>query len=323
VEEERDDEPSRLSRPVPRSHLAVSWQALAVCATAVAVASLGALVLVARGKQADVLATTALELALIAFVVQFMVFIAQQFAANQQATRGEEVYRQTTGVLTELRATVLSTQQDVGRIVDNFIAAGDQAVDEVTSRTQAGESESEPTGLEAFQEKLSERLSQAFREEGRRLLGAAGRDGRLSEGERRAAAEAGGVSPVVRERTLTDLSRFPDEKPGTHVFWQVHNLPPTVREQLRDMALEELAQALDGREIVSILPDDTYAALRKKHMVRPGTLLGEGSVATNLNALGRAAASLLLDHALPEPAYLGRLTAEAAQGSPANSTSGD
>lgn len=74
---EADDAASRRHNLSGPTHLAVSWQTVAVCATAVAIASLGVLVVVAHRQGADLLATTALEVALIAFIVQFMVFIAQ------------------------------------------------------------------------------------------------------------------------------------------------------------------------------------------------------------------------------------------------------
>lgn len=112
---------------------------------------------------------------------------------------------------------------------------------------------------------------------------------------------------MVRERVLTGLTRYPEERHGTHVFWQIHNLSPGTREALQAMATEELTQALEGREIVRIIPSEVYDVLRKKHLVRPATKLEEGSVATHLNAPVRAAASLLLAHALPEPGYLADL----------------
>jgi hypothetical protein len=63
-------------------NMIVSWRSVAFSAILVAVGALGSLVLVVTTGNADALSTIALALAIIAFVIQIMVFIAHTWAAS-------------------------------------------------------------------------------------------------------------------------------------------------------------------------------------------------------------------------------------------------
>ena len=80
------------------------WRSAALGCLIVAAASIGALVVVASVKKADVLATVALALAVLAFVAQLVIAIAQGQAANQQLLQSERVNTETQSLLSEIRS---------------------------------------------------------------------------------------------------------------------------------------------------------------------------------------------------------------------------
>jgi hypothetical protein len=86
------------------SYMKVSWQSLALACLVIASASLGALVVVASVKNADVLATVALALAVLAFAAQLIIAIAQGQSANQQLLQSERVNTETQSLLSEIRS---------------------------------------------------------------------------------------------------------------------------------------------------------------------------------------------------------------------------
>jgi hypothetical protein len=61
-------------------------------------------------KDADVLSTVALALAVLAFVAQLLVFIAQSWSANQQMVQSEGLNRQTQALLAQVQVSAQSTQ---------------------------------------------------------------------------------------------------------------------------------------------------------------------------------------------------------------------
>lgn len=79
----------------------------------------------------------------------------------------------------------MSTHQDVGRIVNRFIATGDEVVEQVARDAEAEQPLDKALDLETLQDRLSVGLAHAFREEGRRLLEAVGQDGGAYEAQRR------------------------------------------------------------------------------------------------------------------------------------------
>src|SRR5262245_18283895 len=76
------DEPAKPADPP--SKLEVGWRGVGVGAVVVWVAALATLVIVADNAGAEGLATVALSLAILAFVVQVLVFITQGATANRQ-----------------------------------------------------------------------------------------------------------------------------------------------------------------------------------------------------------------------------------------------
>lgn len=85
--------------------LQIGWRRLAVASSIAAAGSLVALTILAATKNADVLSTVALALAVIAFGAQLVVFIAQSQTTSQQMVQAERLNTDTRSALVEVRAT--------------------------------------------------------------------------------------------------------------------------------------------------------------------------------------------------------------------------
>lgn len=108
TDEPQAESPNRPNLIVPWRTVALVLLGLSVCGvTGMATA----LVLVASAESADALSTIALGLAVLAFTIQIIVFVAQVFAANNQTSRQEEIYARMNGLLEGLRGTAQGTQE--------------------------------------------------------------------------------------------------------------------------------------------------------------------------------------------------------------------
>jgi hypothetical protein len=82
----------------------VPWRSVALGCLITATASVATLVVVASVKNADVLATVALALAVLAFAAQLVIAIAQGQSASQQLLQSERVNTETQRLLSEIRS---------------------------------------------------------------------------------------------------------------------------------------------------------------------------------------------------------------------------
>lgn len=98
-------------------------RATAVAACCVALACLAALVVVAAVHNVDTLSTVALTLAIITFVVQLIVFIAQAGAANQQLVEAQKIFGQTQSALSKIGEQTAATRATVDKIDEHFLTA--------------------------------------------------------------------------------------------------------------------------------------------------------------------------------------------------------
>lgn len=67
--------------------LNMKWRTIGISSRILAVAAIGALAVVATVKHADPLSTIALALAILAFVIRILVFVAQNWTTGQQMHR--------------------------------------------------------------------------------------------------------------------------------------------------------------------------------------------------------------------------------------------
>jgi hypothetical protein len=84
---------------------------------------LAVLVVITAVDEKDALSTVALALAILAFSVQLIVFIAQQGFAGEQSRRNEELYGSMQGVLAEIREKAAGTQADVRSMRETLLSA--------------------------------------------------------------------------------------------------------------------------------------------------------------------------------------------------------
>jgi hypothetical protein len=86
------------------SDMKLPWRSAALGCLVIAVSCVAALAVIASLKNADVLATVALALAVLAFAAQLVIAIAQGQSANQQLLQSERVNTETQRLLSEIRS---------------------------------------------------------------------------------------------------------------------------------------------------------------------------------------------------------------------------
>src|SRR5262245_33368932 len=101
--------------------LTFRWSHIAVAASTIAVASLGTLTVIATVQRADTLATVALLLAILAFIIQIVVFIAQAWTSGQQMLQSQSMNADTQALLAELRETARATNDLLIRQFDRVL----------------------------------------------------------------------------------------------------------------------------------------------------------------------------------------------------------
>jgi hypothetical protein len=124
-----------MSTPVSQ-HRSNLWaltlpQVVAIAGWILFVAAVAGLVVVATAKDADTLSAIALPLAILAFLIQIVIFIAQAWQANQVTT-------QTTELLSEMRTSVRTTERLLEQRYTDLFQAYERATTN-RSPTQASE----------------------------------------------------------------------------------------------------------------------------------------------------------------------------------------
>lgn len=142
------------------SSLRIPLGILALGAGIVAVASLSSLVVIAAIDDVDVLSTVALSLAILAFVVQIMIFLAQTWAAAQQRAQNEELNAETRVVLSKVEESVRGTQ---AAITDQFDRVLGVALQRTAAETQAVGYQAEFDPVE-FQARLLDNVREVMQE---------------------------------------------------------------------------------------------------------------------------------------------------------------
>lgn len=128
-----------------QSHFTVSARTVAMGSTIVALTCLTTLAVVTSLEGGKGLETVALALAILAFVVQLIVFIVQGATASQQLLRNEELYGRMQDVLGRIHEKAAGTQAAVSRIEDRIFDSVAKAVPQATG---AGVDPSSPEFVE-------------------------------------------------------------------------------------------------------------------------------------------------------------------------------
>lgn len=106
---------------VEETPFTLSWKSVAIGSGAVGLCAVGALAVVATVRGSDSLATIALALAILAFVIQILVFIAQNWTSGQQVLQSEKINTSTQALLAELRESARGTNQIVSNQFDKVL----------------------------------------------------------------------------------------------------------------------------------------------------------------------------------------------------------
>ena len=104
------------------THLSVPLKAVAVGSILLTLTSLVLLVIIVSIKDVDLLSTVALGLAILAFVVQLIVYIVQTAAANQQLLQSQQLHGATLRILAEIEEKSAGTQATVRTISERLLA---------------------------------------------------------------------------------------------------------------------------------------------------------------------------------------------------------
>jgi hypothetical protein len=124
----------------------------------VALGSLASLVIVAGVREADVLAVVALSLAILAFAIQIIVFMAQASSTSQQVSQAQRVNADTRALLSELQTQTRDTNaaltDQYDKLLDRLLLVAKEA------GSDTGASEGGAT-LAEVQERLLEEIQRS------------------------------------------------------------------------------------------------------------------------------------------------------------------
>lgn len=153
------DEPSSTDAPVSlrsaEDVFKLPRRRVAIASTLVAVAAVAALILVTAITRADELAVIALSLAILAFLIQIVVYIAQASAASAMMLRSETLNAQTSALLTEVQVSARAMQELVR---DQFNYLLRRVIPESVKET-ADKDEAQPD-LKDLEQRLTQSITQ-------------------------------------------------------------------------------------------------------------------------------------------------------------------
>jgi hypothetical protein len=218
----------------------VGASALLIGCGIVTVGALAATAVVATVNHADTLSTVALALAVIAFLVQIVVYVAQAGAAEAQRVHAEQLNAQTSTLLAEVKVTAASTQQLVQDQFRELLRAflGGAA------RT-AEEAKIDPERLE--QRLLQNVRAQILPEAERALAVERAREaGRSAVARRRAAAARRPQQSLELNPRVEDLRTLPDEESGKELLERLRRLPAASQLRLSRLGTDVVDSAQSG-----------------------------------------------------------------------------
>lgn len=257
-------------------------RAVGVASAIVALACLATLAVVASIEDADGLSTVALALAILAFAIQIVVYIAQGNAAAQQMIRSEQLNSETQALLADVRSTATATHAMVGEQFRELL----RAFMEAASKTAEEGGKFDPQELER---RMMENVRREFgptRPQPAPTPTPAPRARTQSGAFRRSAARA--VAPEVKT-----LQRFPEGDAVEQVRETLEGLSPEARQAVADLAEDELSSRKSGNYVG--LNEDTYRGRLLDELNAAGLVgrarRGDGYLA-RLSDLGRTAGSI-------------------------------
>jgi hypothetical protein len=255
---------------VPR----ITWPQITAGALVVAVAALTTLIVVGSINHVDALATIALALAVVTFVTQIVVFIAQTWTTSQ-------LNAETRAFLQELQSSAHGTE----RALNNHV---NKLTDRLLGTLEAPRKEAE-SGVD-LRERVREDVEEALSTRAPQVTDV------TAGSSRKASAED--------QRVLEDLLTYPSEAEGVESLKLLTQLSPMTVAVLRTFAEDERVNREGGTTPRLYLhPDHPFA----EEAIDAGLLeyVGEDRRWARLTEKGRQACRLLLGQANP-PDWLRR-----------------
>lgn len=257
--------------------LTIGWPTLSVALGVLAAACLGTLAVVATIRDADMLSTVALALAVISFAAQVVVSLAQSRAGAQQLAQAERTHNETRSLLYEVSArasALLANQsQQFDRVLD--AALEPSAIRRAIQASTPGAGMDEPdqvakdTGsVSPDPAELSSNLEAALRDQFKRTL--AGR------------ADWSVAAPQLAREPLplvAEAKAYPDEKEGRAAYEDLMKLSPVEASVFTRRALEDFERAKDGRPRRGFMAEGTPMGATYKHLEELGLMAFEKGVA--------------------------------------------
>jgi hypothetical protein len=274
----------------------VSWPLVAGAASLVAVSSVAALILLIAIRGVEILSATALSLAILAFVLQLVVFIAQAWTSSQQSLHSQMLNTETRLLLTEVRASAQGMERmmtsQFERMLDHVLSSIPRELDALSAKSDGGENGD--ADMEARLRDLRGRLQGRWDEEMRNVLGAP-----WPRAERQPSPAP---SPESAAR-LAMLQTYPDEPEGLRALGTLRTLPPESVTMLRRYGDDEIRSLRRGEQ--PGLRGTRGGESHRQRLLDAGLLRPREGLADQyqLTESGRRAARLLVATGQP-PAYL-------------------
>lgn len=138
----------------------LSPRKVAMWSSVAAVAAVAALIAVAAVNDADALNTVALYLAVIAFVAQLIMYVAQNESSARQLKQSQDVQRQTSMMLSEIRQQSAAMQHKLDEehavMVNALVEQAANATERLAALQHVGQGKGEGSGSAPSEEALAQ-----------------------------------------------------------------------------------------------------------------------------------------------------------------------
>jgi hypothetical protein len=160
----RHDSSEELQLPLASdpSRLVLGWRTVAFVSSALAAALFATVIVFASIHNAETLASTALILAVVSFVIQFVAFVAQSLETKRHMQQNFAIYSQTRSLLSTIGATTAGTQSALveqnRQILQGLLDTLHQSAEKVEKGAESGASDDAARLIDQLEPVLRERL---------------------------------------------------------------------------------------------------------------------------------------------------------------------
>jgi len=211
----------------------ISWPQLATAASILATGSLASLIIVLALKDTDALATVALSLAIVTFITQILVFVAQTWTTSQ-------LNAETRGFLQELQTSAHGTEKALNAQVDKL-------TDHLLHSFESARKREDLSAGPGLRERVREDVAEALSVTRPLVTDVAASDSRV------------GASREDR-RIAEELITFPAEEEGVELLKALRSLSPITVANLRAFAEDErVSRQLGGEPGLHLASDHPFS----------------------------------------------------------------